>query len=61
MLACYKGQATDEQVRWGSNDDPRGILEIGRVYEIERVEPHSYHTKYWIAGRKYNSVHFEAP
>ena len=57
MLVRFRG-ATDEQVRWGGNDDPRGVLRRGQDYEVERVEVHTQHTKYWIGGRAYNSVHF---
>lgn len=60
--AKYMGRATDEQVRWGSNDDPRGLLEPGKIYTIADVEVHSYHTKIYLVdfpGLKFNSVHFE--
>ena len=32
---------SDEQVKWGSNDDPRSFLIIGKHYTIEKVEVHS--------------------
>ncbi len=54
--------ASDEQVKWGGNDDPRGLLKAGWVYELYRSEVHSYHTKYYLAefpGLKFNSVSFE--
>ncbi|MGE0637358.1 MAG: hypothetical protein AB7G44_06245 [Bacteroidia bacterium] len=53
--------ATDEQVKWGNNDDPRLVLEKGRIYEIEDAEIHSYHTKLSFVGinGKFNSVCFE--
>ena len=56
----YEG-ATDEQVRWGSNTDPRGILVQGESYVIRDVDVRSWHTKltlYGINGR-FNSVHFK--
>ena len=59
-LIRYIG-ASDEQVRWGENDDPRGLLKRGNIYEVEYEEVHSWHTKYslkGIAGR-FNSVCFE--
>ena len=58
MRAIFTG-ASKDQINWGSNDDPEGYLVIGETYEIERVEEHTRHTKYWIDGRKYNSVSFE--
>lgn len=53
--------ATDAQVGWGNNTDPRGILEVDRVYEVESVEVHSYHTKIRLVGieGKFNSAHFD--
>jgi len=54
--------STGEQVRWGSNDNPKGVLFEGNVYYVERVEIHSWHTKLYlrgIRGGKFNSVCFE--
>ncbi len=54
--------ATDEQVSWGANDDPRGLLEEGNVYTVETVETHRWHTKYYLKefpGKKFNSVSFK--
>ena len=55
--------ASDEQVKWGNNDDPRGLLLEGGIYTIDKVEVHSHHTKYYLKefqGWKFNSVSFEA-
>jgi hypothetical protein len=51
----------DEQVRWGNNDDPRGILIEGNKYYVEKVEVHSQHTKLQLRGvrGRFNSVSFE--
>ena len=57
----YKG-CSDDQVRWGSNDDPRGILVIGKEYSVQKMEVHSWHTKYWLwehPNNKFNSANFE--
>lgn len=56
----YTG-TSDEQVRWGGNDDPRSCLIEGDIYQIEKVEVHSWHTKLTlrnIPGR-FNSVTFK--
>lgn len=52
--------SSDEQNRWGGNDDPRKILVIGQTYEVEKVEQHSWHTKIYLKGikGKFNSVCF---
>lgn len=53
--------STEDQVRWGNNDNPKGILIEGDTYYVERVEIHSQHTKLYLRGvyGKYNSVCFE--
>ena len=54
--------STEGQVRWGSNDDPSDLLTIGKIYEVQKVEPHSWHTKYYLKefpNKKFNSVSFE--
>jgi len=55
--------ASDNQVRWGSNDDPRQYLEMNEIYTIDRTEVHTQHTKVYLQeypDKKFNSVHFEA-
>lgn len=56
-LGCSK-----EQVAWGRNDDPNGILFVGDKYYVEHVWVHSQHTKIELRGvpkLKFNSVCFE--
>ena len=52
---------SDEQVRWGNNDDPRSYLIVGKHYEIERVDVHSQHTKIKLYNKMgwFNSVCFK--
>lgn len=54
-------KASDAQVNWGSNDDPRLILNTTDIYQIEYVEEHSWHTKIYLKGikGKFNNVSFE--
>ena len=53
-------EATDVQVRWGGNDDPRLTLSFGDIYEITNIDVHSQHTKLTLQGFPgfFNSVHF---
>jgi len=53
--------ASDEQINWGGNDDPRSILNTEDIYEIEKVDVHSWHTKIYLKGinGKFNSVSFK--
>jgi len=53
--------ATDDQINWGSNDDPRLVLDTNIIYEIENIKVHSWHTKVYLKGikGKFNSVHFK--
>jgi len=49
-----------EQVQWGSNDDPDGILTVGDAYEVEERDVHSWHTKLKLKGVEgwFNSASF---
>jgi len=52
--------ADDAQVKWGSNDDPRGLLTVGATYEVEIRDVRSWHTKLKLKGIDgwFNSVSF---
>jgi hypothetical protein len=56
FLGCDK-----YQVRWGGNDDPTGILTVGKIYTVDHTEIHTQHTKVHLQGisGRYNSVCFE--
>lgn len=51
---------TKEQINWGSNDDPTNILTVNEIYEIEKIDVHSQHTKLTLKGisGRFNSVCF---
>ena len=50
---------TEEQINWGNNDRPDDLT-IGKNYQIEGIEPHTWHTKLKLADidGKFNSVCF---
>ncbi len=52
---------SQEQIRWGNNDDPTSYLIIGREYIIEKVDVRSQHTKIKLYNTMgwFNSVCFE--
>ncbi len=56
FIGCSK-----EQILWGNNTDPTGILIVGDKYYVEHVDVHSQHTKLTLRGvfGKFNSVCFE--
>jgi hypothetical protein len=56
FIGCSK-----EQIQWGNNTDPKGILIVGDKYYVEHVDVHSQHTKLTLRGvfGKFNSVCFE--
>jgi hypothetical protein len=56
FIGCSK-----EQIQWGNNDDPTGILKVGDTYKVIKVEVHSQHTKITLDGitGRYNSVCFD--
>ena len=61
MKVKYIG-ASNVQVKWGGNDDPRGILNEGQLYEVAKREVHSWHTKLILVDfpdLKFNSASFE--
>ena len=52
----------DDQIKWGSNSDPRDLLEEGKEYEVLKKEVHSWHTKIILKDfpdKKFNSVCFK--
>lgn len=52
---------SDDQVKWGNQDDPRLVCIEKITYEIEEVDIHSWHTKLklkYVEGW-FNSVSFE--
>ena len=53
----YTG-CSQEQIRWGNNDDPTLSLVVGREYIIEKVDVRSQHTKIKLYNKVgwFNSV-----
>ena len=56
FIGCDK-----DQIAWGNNTDPTGILIVGDKYYVEKVEVRSQHTKLTLRGvsGRFNSVCFE--
>jgi len=56
----YTG-CSQEQIRWGNNDDPTLSLVVGKEYTIEKVDVHSQHTKIKLYNKVgwFNSVCFK--
>lgn len=53
---------TNDQVNWGSNDNPNDLLTVGTLYDVVEIEVHSWHTKIELAGfpgKKFNNVNFK--
>lgn len=51
----------DVMRKWGSNDETRGTLKVGRTYTVDHTEVHSWHTKVYLQEfptKKFNSAHF---
>lgn len=59
--AKYTGNVSKEQINWGGNTDPSGILKEGEIYNVVSIEVHSYHTRIFLEGKPgyYNSVWFD--
>ncbi len=56
FVGCSK-----EQIKWGGNDDPKGLLKNGNKYTVTHIEGHRWHTKLSLKGikGKFNSVCFD--
>ena len=56
----YTG-CSQEQIRWGNNDDPTLSLVVGKEYTVEKVDVHSQHTKIKLYNKIgwFNSVCFK--
>jgi len=52
---------SDYENNWGSCEPIKGNLEVGKEYEVDNIEVHSWHTKVYLKGfsKPFNSVHFE--
>ena len=52
---------SEEQKKWGGNDDPEGKLVAGVEYIVSDVVEHSWHTKISLEGIDgcFNSVCFD--
>ena len=52
---------SEEQIKWGNNDDPTSYLIIGKEYIIEKVNFRSQHTKIKLYNKMgwFNSVCFK--
>ena len=62
MKYIYVEAPNQQQIDWGSNDDPRDLLIVGQEYEVEYVDEHSWHTKICLKDfpdLEFNSVSFE--
>lgn len=59
-LARFTG-CTQEQHSWCNYTGDYKRLIVGKIYEVERVEVHSWHTKVFLVGIKgsFNSVCFD--
>lgn len=59
-IVKFEGASLDS-TRFGSCDDPTGILIEGNTYEVDYTDVHSMHTKVHLVGIEggFNSVQFE--
>lgn len=57
----FLGGVTQDQINWGSHENPRGFLMEGKEYTVLRTEVHSFHTKVFLTewpDKPFNSVWF---
>lgn len=56
----YVSEPSIEQIKWGKNDDPRGLLKLNKIYKGKK-EVHSNYTAIFLdefPDKKFNSVNF---
>lgn len=61
MKVRFITKASIEQIRFGGNDNPNELLELGEIYEVKEKLVHSHHTKLILKDfpdKKFNSVNF---
>ena len=60
MKVIFTG-ASEAQTSFGGHVDGNKLLEVGKVYEIEKREQHSWHTKLYLVGIEghFNDVCFD--
>jgi hypothetical protein len=54
--------ASDDQVKYRGNDDPRTVLKVGDIYTIHHTSVGDWHTDVYLVGfpgKRFNSVHFK--
>ena len=64
MIVRYLGDegVSGSQLTYAGTDDPRGLLEDGKRYEVQLYDVHAWYTKVTLASfpnKRFNSVHFE--
>jgi hypothetical protein len=59
-MVIYAEKPSEEQINWGSNDDPEKFLTLNESYRVRDVEIHSYYIKVFLEGieGKFNSISF---
>lgn len=62
--ARFSSKATKDQIAWGNNEDPNGVLKIGETYAVDSFDIRSSHTKIMLKVDDevlgpFNSVNFE--
>ena len=61
LLKFIAENVSQAQINWGGHNDPRGVLEVGKEYEIAYADVRSSHTKIFLKDfpmASFNSVWF---
>jgi hypothetical protein len=57
MVVVFTG-ASDKQVQFSGGSDPRKYLIVGQKYTVDKMDIHSWHTRYYLAG--FNGIWFSS-
>lgn len=55
-------EVSKDQINWGGNDDPTGLLKVGEEYELDHADIRSQSTRIFLKdfpGKQFNVVWFD--
>jgi hypothetical protein len=62
LVKFIEEDVTNAQISYGGNCDPVGLLELGRMYEVDYADVRSSRTSVYLKGfpgKSFNSVWFD--
>jgi len=59
-MVIMNSYPSEDQINWGGNDNPKGLIELNKPYKVSNIDVHTWHTKINLEGIKgqFNSISF---